>query len=165
MANLNTTDMEEAATVFTQSLNHVLSNYLTESSKSVKEFVTHIVLKEKPYMMITEEGLPHIVELVFMNEIVRDFVLTLSSVFFSRWGNNDEQVLGLAGNIARGVSVLRVGDNVDIANSVIPRQISERLMTEEMGSMLLYNNRWLICLLMLQIYVNFDIPALPKKPK
>jgi hypothetical protein len=151
MANISTDAMEEASEIFTGSLNHVLSNLVGESKASVKEFIMHVVLFRKPFMLVTPEGIADAVDLVFSKAEHRDFVLSLHYIFFSRLGNTAIDIGGLFGNLARGL-----GFNTNTHNAYMPRDISSRLASEEGTVSILNENKWLVIIIMLILCVSLD---------
>ncbi len=155
MTHLSTEQMVIVAETFQESLQHVLSNYLGETKTDIQLFVAEIVLKNKPYMLVTEEGLQHAVNLVFTNEQHRDFIFTLAFTFFARWGESDMHVTGLAENLARGTS--QVHHNLEY--NAVPDQLTMRLSTMEDTKLLLEANKWLMIVFLLQLFIGLDVPA------
>lgn len=153
MANLTTDQMVVVATVFQESYAHVLSNSIEDTKIDRMRFVAGIVLQEKPYLLVTEEGIQRLISLVFADERNRDFIFTLSYTFFSRWGEDDLSVKGLAENLARGVSQASAiyGANQDI--NAIPHEIAIRLTPNNVAKDLIESNKWLMIILLLQLFI------------
>lgn len=158
MSNLTTVEMIEASETFVDSLTHVLGNYLPESKIAIQTFIAEILLKEKPYMLVSPEGIARIQQQVFASEVHRDFIFTLHFTFFSRWGHTDSSVAGLIGNIARGVAMSNVMDGNEM-----PAPIRSRLHTFASAERILLANQWLVIVLMLQLLVVADLPVLKQK--
>jgi hypothetical protein len=150
MMSISTERMIEAADVFKGSYDHVIQNTFGDTHNNVIKFVADIVLRTKPYLLLTHSGLSHIAETVFTNEEHRDFVLMLAFTFFSRFGGPDEDVSGLAYNLAKGAGQKTTSGEYGL----IPNQINERLITTEDAAMVLLENKWLMVLLLLQLFVN-----------
>ena len=151
MANIDTDSMIVAAEVFQDSLNHVLGNLVGESKTSIKEFIVNYLLFHKPYMLVTPEGLPIAIDLVFGKEEYRDFIFNLHFVFFSRYGNGINEVNGLIENLARGLSFYNVSPD-----NYMPKEINTRLSTESNAFSLLAANKWLVSLVLISLFVNVD---------
>lgn len=149
--NITTDAMMEVASVFIESFNHVVSNYVGESKNHAKLFTANIILKEKPYMIVSLEGLPHITEIVFGSDANRDFILTLSFTFFSRWGHSEREVYGLINNLARGVSNANA-----LTLNAMPKDISSRLVSSENAAEILEANKWLIVIILMQLFITVE---------
>jgi hypothetical protein len=149
---LTTEQMVVATSTFQESVSHVLGNYLPESQASLKAFVAEMILKEKPYMLVTEDGIKHAMGKVFGLEGYRDFVLMVTFTFFARFGESDTPVRSLAGNLARAVSVSGSGSNNDL--SAVPLEMRRRMPSEQDVTATLESNQWLMTLLMLQLCVQ-----------
>jgi hypothetical protein len=159
MANIDTDKMISAAETFSDSYTHVMNNYVAETKNRILLFVMDIILREKPYMLVSREGLPAIMNTVFSSDEIRDFVFTLQFVFFSRWGGTASDVEGLVGNLARGVGIANVGKV-----NAVPSDINARLSNETEVTELLTYNKWLCVILMLQLFVSLDEKLINAKP-
>lgn len=151
MNYLSTDSMVVAAKIFQESYLHVMNNYDQESKKAAVVFAAEIILRYKPYMMLTPDGVAHMQDLVFKKEANRDFVLMLAFTFFSRFSEGNEPVTQLAGNLTQGVCINTMG-NWD----AVPKDISERLATPTEVLDILINNRWFMVLLLLQLFINIE---------
>ena len=162
MSHLPLERMVEAATVLQDSYQHVLNNIPAAGRESIIQFVAKLILSEKPYMLITPEGLSHISELVFSNDPYRDFIFTLSFTFFARFGGPDTDITGLAENLARGAA--QVSPNRE--GNAIPNQIANRLIEAVDIVPILINNRWLMMILLIQLFITTSIETSksPKRP-
>lgn len=147
---LRTEEMREVATVFQGAYEHTITNFVgSEIKAAALQFVAGIVLSEKPYMLVTEEGFARAVLMVFSNEVARDFVLMLGFTFFSRWGGSQEQYVQLIENLSYGAG------HVDGAGEYagMPVPISQRLTSAQEAAALLQANRWLVVLLLMQLFL------------
>jgi hypothetical protein len=159
MSNINTDGMISAAETFRDAYEHVLGNLVADTKERTIKFVMEIVLRQKPYMMVSKEGLPKIMDVVFSSDEIRDFIFTLHFVFFSRWGNEDQDVNGLIGNLARGAGLASFGKL-----NAIPVPINDRLTGVDDVNQILMDNKWLTIILMLQMFVVLDKELLNPKP-
>jgi hypothetical protein len=151
MNNLTTEQMQEVAQTFIDSYAHVLANYIGETKDNITKFTADIVLRHKSYMLVGYEGLPNITDIVFNNEEYRDFILTLHYTFFSRWGQNEATLRGLIGNLARGVGISNL-----LEMNALPKPINSRLLFETTAVEILTANKWLIIILLLQLFIVID---------
>jgi hypothetical protein len=148
--NLTAQEMVEVAEVFQDSFRHILGNMPEEAQTSMKQLVAEFILKEHPWVLVTPEGLPRAIDLVWAREGVRDFLLSLSFTFFARWGHSDDQVEGLANNIARGVAMVQRGAQHD----AVPAEPGKRLVHIDAAQKVLSANRWLMIALMLPLFIT-----------
>lgn len=147
--------MIEAGVVFQQSYEHVMSNLYGSGKEKVLEFVVGVVLRERPYLLLTPQGIEHISELVFTDPNNRDFVLSLAFNFFSRLGGDADFYIGLSAAIARGAGqAISINTGIDAT----PNQISDRLVTEAEAVELLAPNKWLIVIFMINLFITVAVP-------
>lgn len=151
---LSSTQMIDVANTFQDAYAHVLNNLEGLSVKpAVIAFSAGMVLTEKPYMLVTEEGIQRAMTLVFGREDIRDFVLTLTYTFFARWDAGPSSMRDLAENLAQGVGGV-LGGNLDL--SAIPAEIHQRLMPRSDAGELLQSNPWLMVLLLMQLFISIS---------
>lgn len=151
MIGLNADEMTVVSTTITESVLGLLGNLAgTEAEATITGFLHHVVLNEKPYMIVTPDGLRQITTVVFTNEVVRDFVLTLSYQFFSRWCESQDAYLQLVQNLSHGCGARYVRSEWD----AMPDVIGDRLVDFETTYTLLQANKWLVIVLLLQNFVS-----------
>lgn len=146
-------DIREVGECFTQAFNHTLANTFGESKLKVMEFVYDVVLRKHPWMMLTQQGLVDLVSEVFGNVDVRDFVLTLTFNFQAYLGHGREFHEGLA-------TVMGVASGYQVP-SLIPKPVHERMVTDDVATSSLVNNRWLVCILLLKTWIQAPDPDAP----
>lgn len=150
-SNITSDEMREAAQVFLDALQYTLGNMPTEGQVPIKQFLAQLVIKEKPYLLVTQEGIAHAMELAWSNAAISDFLMRLSFAFFARLGHDDEFVDGLCGNLARGCAlVARDPQNLN----AVPTAVAERLSDMAAATQLIRANRWLVVILMIQLFVT-----------
>lgn len=153
---LHFTDMADVATVFQETFAHVTKNLEGSTAyEEVIKFCGHLVLFEKPYILVSSEGLPNAITMTFTRESVRDFVMTLSYNFFTRWGGSQEAIAALADNLSFGAGQAQVGRDL----CAMPQPIAARLGEQEDTKTLLLNNRWLMVLLLIQAFISMPNTA------
>jgi hypothetical protein len=156
---LSTEEMVDVATIFQESYKQVMGNFLPNSASAtmVKEYVSALVLQQNPWELITQDGLQNLIAKTFMQAPLRDFVFSLSFTFFSRWGYSSENIAGLARQLAAGVAVAdNLSANVQEIQrlNAVPKTLSERLCGQASAISLLEANKWLMVILMLQLFVS-----------
>lgn len=148
--NLSTDEMINVARVFQESYKHVIGNMSLQLEDEIHIFTQAVILSEKPYMLVTPDGLTHAREMVFAYDIRRDFLFTLSFTFVSRLGMGSEYYQGMVKNLTDGIGVTSAGAELD----AMPTEISERLTpAKEIGEVLMAN-RWLVMLLLIQLFIT-----------
>lgn len=145
-APLGPSVMADIIKVFVETTEHVLGNYLSDSHEPVNVFMHQLVLQEKPYMLVTEEGLERIKLLVFGREVIRDFILTLSFHFFSRLAQDTDTINSIASALAMGAAI-----DSDRYLTQMPDAIRDRLETFDRIQALISANRWLMVILLIQL--------------
>lgn len=157
---------KEIGEVYKDSLDFVLANskaFSAEAQAEIHRFLWSFVMIQKPYMLATQKGVQLAVATVFTSEIIRDFVLTLVYVFFSRWGGTSQRFSELTESLAFAVGASGF-PGAGRGQNAIPKQILEDLPREDLVLPVLQENKWLVVLLLMQLVVA--VPALPEsKPK
>ena len=157
ISNINTDDMVTAATVFKESFEACINNLTVDARDLATRFTAELVLQVKPYLLVTPDGVERIVDMVFGHESNRDFILSLTFSFFSRLGQDEDFVKGLAGNLSRGAALGKRGDLC-----AIPEAIKGRFSEMNDVHNLLEANYWLMTVLMLQLFITINLDQ-PKK--
>lgn len=146
--------MVEVAEVIQGAYQHVMANLVGETKTHVSAFVAGFVLKEKPYLLVTPEGLEHVMQVVFGNAQVTDFVFTLLYTFGSRWGMSSERFQSLCANLATAaVPGIQLPGSQAVA--AVPNALASRLASSsEEAYHLLVANPWLVVLMLLQLFID-----------
>ena len=159
--SIDVENMQIVAEVFQESFQQLMLSYQGQTAYSkLSQFVTHVVLVEKPYLMVTGEGLSHMIGLVFSDQEISDFVLTLTFNFTSRLGADS------AGAFMYALAeMLGTNATFDLPSRneycAIPTDIVQRLGDRQQAGKLLASNRWLMTLLLMQMFVS--VTEQPKK--
>ncbi|SAK59266.1 hypothetical protein AWB81_01817 [Caballeronia arationis] len=158
-------ELIETGEVFVASMQHVLANCMRMSEErygKLSKFVYSMVLAEKPYMIASPKGVQHAIELVFEDEVIRDFVFTLGFTFLARWGG-----LGRYSELVQALAFAVSGDGNPVRGQeslvMMPAEIGDLLPDPEGVLTLLQQNKWLVTLLMIQLFVL--VPEPPKASK
>lgn len=155
--SLTTQEMIVATETFQESFRHVMGNYpVPEAKQYLLKFVLGVIMVEKPYMLVTDEGIQRAIALVFTAEAERDFILTLTYTFFSRFGETSAPAKNLAAALARGIALTGVTTS---QLSAAPDAIKTRLPTEEEARAILEANQWLMTVLLIQLCVQITDDA------
>jgi hypothetical protein len=146
-------DMETVAAAFQTAFNTVRAQYLNDDDQlAIMTFATKVVVEEKPWMWASPEGVDHLLDLVMVDELIRDFVMTLSFTFFARWGEANVKFTGLTDALSWGTSADNDnGDNRQLV--VMPEVINSRLTQQDDVKKYLAANKWIVTLLLLKLFV------------
>lgn len=148
MSNKQNTVMSR---VFTRSVYFVIKNTSISNLEKVLSFLSSTVAKEKPYMLVTTEGVEHAIDVVFTDEVIRDFIFTLHATFMTRWSHDSDMYNSLLSNIASGVGI---GGYKKDSQSAIPSPLNERLLSAQDAYTVLKDNNWLVMLILICVHVD-----------
>ncbi|WP_233874973.1 hypothetical protein [Paraburkholderia adhaesiva] len=164
---LTSDEWRDTAAVFTESVEFVLNNVtgpLEELRDKLTDFLTALILAEKPYMLASARGLDRAIDLVFADPEICDFVLMIVFVFFSRWGASPDRYASLVESLAFGVTAddyPRSGPTPGLV--AMPPEIRESLPDPAHAQDFLLRNKWLSVLLLIHLFVV--IPRAKRSPK
>ena len=153
-APLAISDMVDVAVALNEAYEHVVENTYGNSRIAVVQFGAELVLRRKPYLLVTREGFTDIAGEVFGNDDHRDFLFTLYFAFCSRWGMTKERFSVLAETLTW--SVCPVGISAEFSGA--PSVIAQRLTSPEEVRPLLEANPWLVMILLLQTFIRVSPP-------
>lgn len=151
MDGLSHEEMKEVSVAFQEAMSFVISNTSADSQEKIQRFIAEVVVTQKPYTMLTKEGIVHSVGLVFKDAQITDYVLTLWHCFASRWAYSDEAIAALAGNFSRGASQT---NEKTYAFSSIPQELKSRMVKRADAFEILSSNPWLLVLLLISLVVR-----------
>lgn len=158
-------DMETVAAAFQEAFKTVMSQYLDADQKvQLETFVTGLVVQEKPWMWASPEGADHLLDLVMVDEMIRDFVMSLTFVFFARWGEANVKFTGLTDALSWGTSADNV-NNEDRQLVLMPEVIRSRLTQQSDVKKYLAANKWVVTLLLIKLFVVPEAPVPPADSK
>lgn len=153
-APLTINEMVDVAVALNEAYEHVVENTYGNSRAAVMQFGAELILRRKPYLLVTREGFTDIAGEVFGNDDHRDFLFTLYFAFSSRWGMTKERYSVLVENLTWSVCPVGIGAEFSGAPSVI----AQRLTSPEEVRPLLEANPWLVMILLLQTFIRVSPP-------
>lgn len=167
---------EEAGVAFMSSFAHVLKNQDEKAAEEILAFTLNIVGASNLYARFAPDTLPRLHESVFSSETIRDFLLSLQSVFIGRWvqGRGRDVVKALVDDLALGISfdlglnaISSPSSDEDLsAYNSLPEQLGDTLTGFDDAVKIVRANPWLISVLLIHLYINlesFDDLSKPKK--
>lgn len=150
-------EMKIVGQVFQESVNFCLDNATTEEEKNIHEFFLHLIMEVQPESMLTKQEVGDLQLKVFKNEHVRNFMMRLSYVFYSRWAASDEHITGLAQNLSRGFTQTPYSQGLNqdaLGNSGVPDDIMKRMPTRTEALARLTANPWLVLVCLVPLFMS-----------
>lgn len=143
---MNSVDMIDVGESFERALQHVLNNTLGTSHTRAATYLTNHVLRNKPWMLLTKEGIEEATESVMGDAELQDFVLEVTYTFSAYWGGSVDKYAKLADVLAVSVGIQ--------TESSLPNEVKQRTVTPEQAIQKLTANRWLMTLIMFNLFVE-----------
>lgn len=156
MSGLNQQEMFDVALAFQEANTFVLANSEPAVFEKIQTFMAECVVMEKPYLMVTAEGIKAIGDKVFKDKDLTDYVFSAWFCFASRWASSDESISALANNFARGCAQV---DGITHTYCKIPPDYKQRLSTRSVAAATLFENPWLMVLLLIKLTVKIPTDA------
>jgi hypothetical protein len=119
-------------------------------------------------MMVTEQGVADLTKSVFSDQILTDFVVTLTTSFFLRWAPSVEEKESLIELTASALSVHMGGMEKFVAEyRAVPQRVGGRFSTPTDIRSLLTANAWLLVLVLAPQYMTLKdlLPDEEEKPR
>lgn len=154
---LDSEQMKDVGACLVQAFNHQIANTFGQTKHDVMEFIFDVVLRQKPFMMVTQPGYEAIISKIFTVETTRDFVLAMTYNFYTYWAGSDEDHQALAKTLS-----LAAGYQVP---SLIPKILTDHMVTTDAAYNILINNRWLCVMMLLPVWLQAPDPDEEKKAK
>ena len=156
-------NMSAVEVAFRDAYNHVLSHFPDTTRKNtIFRFVGTVTMQYSMYIAFTSDGLKSLIQDVFANNTVRDFVLKLTSSFMARLGANGNELSELTRTLAYSFCMLPSTTNKNDVNSssdllAIPEELKVRLPEYSDIEALLLANKWLITVSMISLYLRIEL--------
>jgi hypothetical protein len=133
------------------------------------EFMLSFLSAEKPYLWATPQNVSRIVQMIYADEIVRDFTHMLQYHFFLRWGEGKQKFTGLVDVLSWSVGAFALDTEQSARgrkedHGAIPENIRSHMSSREDVKDLLLDNPWMVCLLLLRSFVSLVDPSKIRSP-
>lgn len=102
------------------------------------------------YSFLTPDGIDTYRRIVFTNANNRDLIFAIYSAFVARYSNRQEDLEALHELIARSGALFSQGSEA----SLMPEELSTRMMTYDEILELLDGNPWIVCCSLILMYWN-----------
>ncbi len=160
-------EQNQINTIFKEALNQTISNYAEKARLDVTHMLLHICGQIRPYMVVTEAGSEALSEEIFSNEIRRDFIFNLTFNFLSRIYFIDDKLItkiisGFTHSLALTERVNSSSSGYEALDK-LPEELSNRIPTHEEIYNLLCSNKWLIIVLLINLYISVEDFQLEEK--
>lgn len=158
---------------FRDAFSHTYMKFVESQGKeAIMNVLGTNVISTSLYVAFTPSPLESLVDLVFRNNYVRDFILTLSGIFYMRIDRGGLEWNTLVERLALSYAVTTVhttnAEEFDNKYRLIPNVYSERLPEFKDIQGYLQGNRWLVVLCMIDQCITMGdllLMASAKPPK
>lgn len=152
-------NMKAIELAFRDAYNHTVSHFPDAARKNIiTRFTSSVTMQYSMYLVFTSDGLKKAISDVFGNDTIRDFVLRLTSSFFARLGNYDDELHNVLAS-AMCVFPVTSNQNTSMETVALPEEIKSRLPEYDDIRMLLASNKWLITVTMISLYLRVEIDS------
>ena len=157
---LSAEQMSGVGVTFQESIQHTLDSYLGSSNMpGIIEYLANLTMSYQPVRAASADGRQRMADEIFGTDYLADFFARLTSVFYSRMGDNQE-IEGLIGNLARGASLfipeVKAGNGPGdpMKASLVPKELSMRISTTSDLIDVLRVNAWMVSVLCVCLYIK-----------
>jgi hypothetical protein len=149
---------------FRDAYDHTIAGFVeAKRQHEVKLFLVGISFQTSLYMAFTTTGLPDMMDRVFRNTTVRDFVFRLTMAFQARLGQTRQTYSELPEILAHSMSLLPGVEQTSHGafTVAVPDEIKEHLPSFDDVRELLKANPWLVTVAMIGLYLRIE-PDVPR---
>jgi hypothetical protein len=139
-----------AEEIFVHALSRTVWNY--RDKYMAVEIIMAEIRNTAMESVATEAGVARISDLVFRNEVMREFLFTLQVQFFSQFGEFHQNWVEMINYIATALTNGVIGHEVDPKLNLVPEDIRMRTYDAKHMSNLLLANTWLIMFLLIALW-------------
>ncbi len=139
-----------AEEIFCHALNRTI--WIYRNDYDAIEVIAHNVKNTAMESVATEAGVGRISDLVFGESVVREFIFTLQTQFFSQFAEFNDHWEEMVGNIAIGLTSGFISNNVKKELSLIPEELSLRMYDANYMRDLLLANTWLTMFILIALW-------------
>ena len=139
-----------AEEIFCHALNRTI--WIYRNDYDAIEVIAHNVKNTAMESVATEAGVGRISDLVFGESVVREFIFTLQTQFFSQFAEFNDHWEEMVGNIAIGLTSGFISNSVKKELSLIPEELSLRMYDAGHMRDLLLANTWLTMFILIALW-------------
>ncbi len=157
---LSHSEMEIVGEVFRGAEEATAACFLGEDdAQRIADFRYYLAVSFIPHTSVSANGLAAVRSMVFGHSTIMNFVLTLHSKFMMRWAKDEETVVRLHANLARGCCIepnaTIGGYNAEMV--LAPKEITSRISSGEDAFSLLNHNPWIAVLILSSLYPSLEV--------
>lgn len=163
--NLNRTQMLEVQEAVTDAFDHVMAQFIGESATRVRSFLLQFTCSTSFYMAFSPNEFKQLMDTIFTQSDVRDFVMRVTAAFHARFGDGHAQYNSLLETLTWAYNQKDPEPSLR-GYMAIPEAIASRMPSREDVANLLKANKWLVTMALIHLYLRVDMstPAAPKRP-
>lgn len=139
-----------AEEIFCHALNRTI--WIYRNDYDAIEVIASNIKNTAMESVATEAGVGRISDLVFGESVVREFIFTLQTQFFSQFAEFNDHWEEMVGNIAIGLTSGFISNNVKKELSLIPEELSLRMYDANYMRDLLLANTWLTMFILIALW-------------
>lgn len=139
-----------AEEIFCHALNRTVWMY--RNNYEAVEAIMQLIQNTATESIATESGIERITGLVFGDAVVREFIFTLQTQFFSQFAEFHSNWTELIGFIATGLTNGSAVPDIRPEMSLVPEEIRTRLYEADYMRNLLLANNWLIMFIFISLW-------------
>lgn len=154
-----------AEEIFCHALNRTI--WIYRNDYAAIEVIADNIKNTAMESVATEAGVSRISNMVFGESVVREFVFTLQTQFFSQFAEFNDHWEEMVGNIAAGLTSGLVSERVKKELILIPEELSSRMYDATYMKDLLLANNWLTMFILIalwgRIYTYDELRAIQRR--
>lgn len=154
-----------AEEIFCHALNRTI--WLYRNDYAAVELIADNIKNTAMEAVATEAGVGRISDMVFGESVVREFIFTLQTQFFSQFAEFNDHWEEMVGNIAVGLTSGFIGKSVKKELSLVPEELSLRMYDATYMKDLLLANTWLTMFVLIalwgRIYTYDELRAIQRR--
>ena len=154
-----------AEEIFCHALNRTV--WIYRNDYVAIEFIISNIKNTAMESIATEAGVARISDLVFGDSVVREFIFTLQTQFFSQFAEFNDHWEEMVGNIAAGLTSGFINTRVKKEMSLVPDELTSRQYDAAYVKDLLLANNWLIMFILIalwgRIYTYDELRAIQRR--
>lgn len=139
-----------AEEIFCHALNRTI--WIYRNDYDAIEVIASNIKNTAMESVATEAGVGRISDLVFGESVVREFIFTLQTQFFSQFAEFNDHWEEMVGNIAIGLTSGFISNSVKKELSLIPEELSLRMYDAGHMRDLLLANTWLTMFILIALW-------------
>lgn len=139
-----------AEEIFCHALNRTI--WIYRNDYAAIELIAENIKNTAMESVATEAGVSRISDLVFGESVVREFIFTLQTQFFSQFAEFNDHWEEMVGNIAIGLTGGVISNRIKSDLNLMPEELTTRMYDAEHMKDLLLANTWLTMFILIALW-------------